>query len=225
MTGISSNTYIDSLRGQPEQPKTSDDNQTLKQEDFFSLLTQQLAYQDPTKPVDNDQMISQMTNFTMADGIQSLNSEFKNLSASMTSGQALQASSLIGRDVLIPTGDVNKVGEEPLKGMIASPKAAQDVTLRVEDENGQLIKTVSLGNHSGGTIDFSWDGTTQDGGKAPDGNYVIKAEGRIAGKNTALTVATYTKVNSVNIGAGGGGLTVNTNNGTIAFTDVLEVAG
>jgi flagellar basal-body rod modification protein FlgD len=35
-----------------EQVKVaSDDDQTLKQEDFFALLTEQLANQDPTKPV------------------------------------------------------------------------------------------------------------------------------------------------------------------------------
>ena len=45
-----------------EQVKVSDGTeQQLKQEDFFALLTEQLANQDPTKPVDNDQLVAQMT--------------------------------------------------------------------------------------------------------------------------------------------------------------------
>ena len=66
--------YIDSMRwNQQNKPVEKDD--TLNQEDFFSLLTQQLSYQDPSKPADNDQMIAQMTSFTMAEGISNLNSK------------------------------------------------------------------------------------------------------------------------------------------------------
>ena len=82
----------------PTTPET-DGNGALTQSDFFALLTQQLAYQDPTKPVENDQMIAQMTSFTMADGISSLNNNFKDFAAGMNSNQALQASSLVGRTI------------------------------------------------------------------------------------------------------------------------------
>jgi len=49
--------------------KEIDKKQQLNQEDFFSLLSQQLAYQDPFKPVDNSEMIAQMASFTTAEGI------------------------------------------------------------------------------------------------------------------------------------------------------------
>ena len=101
-----------SLYWQPESTAVEDNsNQTLSQEDFFSLLTEQLANQDPTKPVDNDQMVAQMTSFTMADGIEQLNSKFSDFATSMTSNQALQASSLIGQQVLLQ-GDIGYVASE-----------------------------------------------------------------------------------------------------------------
>ena len=85
-----------------DKPTTAENNNgALTQSDFFALLTQQLAYQDPTKPVENDQMIAQMTNFTMADGISSLNNNFKDFATTMNSSQALQASSLVGQYVLV----------------------------------------------------------------------------------------------------------------------------
>ena len=95
--------YMDSLRWNKENRTTEEqqNRDTLTQEDFFSLLTQQLSYQDPSKPADNDQMIAQMTNFTMAEGISKLNSKFDSLSASMTSNSALQASTLIGKKALL----------------------------------------------------------------------------------------------------------------------------
>lgn len=43
-----SSSYLDSIRWQEQQVASSEDeSDALTQEDFFSLLTQQLSYQDP----------------------------------------------------------------------------------------------------------------------------------------------------------------------------------
>jgi len=47
--------------------------QTLNQNDFLQLLSTQLANQDPTKPVDNDQLVSQLAQLSTVDGIATLN--------------------------------------------------------------------------------------------------------------------------------------------------------
>ncbi len=46
---------------------TASDNTSLDQVDFLTLLTTQLEYQDPTNPVDNTEMVNQMTNYSMLD--------------------------------------------------------------------------------------------------------------------------------------------------------------
>jgi len=53
--------------------KTGSSSSTLTQSDFLSLLTTQLSYQDPTKPVDNSQMVNQMAQISTVSGISSLN--------------------------------------------------------------------------------------------------------------------------------------------------------
>ncbi len=75
-----------------ERANAGNENQRLTQEDFFSLLAEQLANQDPTKPVDNDQVVAQMTSFTMAVDIELLNTNFTHLAIPLTSIQALQVS-------------------------------------------------------------------------------------------------------------------------------------
>lgn len=102
--GQSGLSYIDQLKALQEQKKPDETTgqKSLKQEDFLSLLTKQLAQQDPFKPVSNDQMIAQMASFATVDGIGKMNTQFESLNSSMTSNQALQASSLVGRDVLVP---------------------------------------------------------------------------------------------------------------------------
>jgi flagellar basal-body rod modification protein FlgD len=47
--------------------------QALGQADFLRLLTTQLQQQDPTEPVDNNQMIAQMAQITSAAGIGEIN--------------------------------------------------------------------------------------------------------------------------------------------------------
>ena len=61
--GQSNLSYLDQLKGMQEKKLQEDQKITtgqneLKQEDFLSLLTKQLAQQDPFKPVGNDQMIA-----------------------------------------------------------------------------------------------------------------------------------------------------------------------
>ncbi len=46
---------------------------SLDQADFLKLLTAQLKNQDPTKPVDNDQLVSQLAQLSTVDGINRLN--------------------------------------------------------------------------------------------------------------------------------------------------------
>ena len=121
------------LYWQEEKVKVSDGSeQNLSQEDFFALLTEQLSNQDPTKPVDNDQMVSQMTQFTTADGISKLNEKFESFATSMTSNQALQASSLIGQDVLVEAnvGYMDSEGAG-LSGFVVNEQTVQNMEITI----------------------------------------------------------------------------------------------
>ncbi len=218
-----SSTYLDNLRWQDNQTKTEEKDDTLTQEDFFSLLTQQLSFQDPSKPADNDQMIAQMTNFTMAEGISNLNSKFESLTASMTSNSALQASTLVGKQALLESNmlDLNETGVS--KGSVVAEKPVDKLTLRIEDESGQLVRTIELGAQSAGAIRFEWDGKNEDGERLPPGEYKIKAEGSVNGDYTSLPIATFKNIESVNIN-GSNGIIINTKEGAVRLTDVAEIA-
>ena len=66
----------------------------LDQTDFFALLTTQLAQQDPFKPMDNTEFVSQMAEFSSLESLQAMQDSFSALATSMSSNQALQASAL-----------------------------------------------------------------------------------------------------------------------------------
>ncbi|MGF1758325.1 flagellar hook assembly protein FlgD [Photobacterium sagamiensis] len=229
-TGQSNLSYLDQLKGMQEkklqesQSKVTGQNE-LKQEDFLSLLTKQLAQQDPFKPVGNDQMIAQMASFATVDGITQMNEQFGSLNSAMTSNQALQASSLVGRDVLIPSTTGVKQADGGITGMVKLPQALNNTLVRVENEQGQLIKSFDLGAKPPGEHRLEWDGTDEKGNQLPEGRYKLKVAGLVNGKNQEFDVSTYANVNSVLLGNGDGNVMLNLAGFDSPFklAEVLEV--
>jgi flagellar basal-body rod modification protein FlgD len=68
----------------------------LGKDDFLRLLVTQLRYQDPLKPTDQSQFMSQMAQFSTVEGITNLQ---KTLDAMNESSTVSQAVGLIGKQV------------------------------------------------------------------------------------------------------------------------------
>lgn len=239
MSSVSNNTALNNLYWE-EKPKVQDrNNGALTQADFFALLTQQLAYQDPTKPVENDQMIAQMTNFTMADGIGKLNENFSSLAQSMTSNQALQASSLVGRSVLTQSDQLVFTGDSLARGVIDLERPASSLRVMIENEKGELIQSFSVENPKMGRNSFIWDGTYLPSGESSAdlidgelservraGTYKLKVEASYSdGSRASIPANVYTPVGSVSMNSNGKGIMLNLLGlGAVKLSDVLEVS-
>ncbi|ASI88667.1 MULTISPECIES: flagellar hook assembly protein FlgD [Vibrio] len=225
--GQGSLSYIDQLKKLQEQskPEETTGKQDLKQEDFLSLLTKQLAQQDPFKPVSNDQMIAQMASFATVDGIGKMNTQFESLNSSMTSNQALQASSLVGRDVLVPGAAGVKGADAGMAAMVKLPQSMDNVFVRVENEMGQLVRTFDVGAKPGGDARVEWDGKDDQGNPMPAGKYKVKASGLLDGESREFEVSTYANVNSVLLGKGDGNVLLNLAGfeNPVRLAEVLEV--
>lgn len=225
-TSSTGNPFLDGIRLPKESIVPEAKSQQLSQDDFFSLLSQQLSMQDPFKPVDNDQMIAQMASFSTVDGISKLNDEIVNLNSVMTSSQALQASGLVGRKVLIPTDTGNISAESPtMKGVISTPDKIPVINVRVEDAKGQVISTFTVDGSEGGNVAVNWDGLDKNGQPVAAGNYSIKASGLVDGESQDLAVSTYAHVTSVSLGTASTGAILNLRGGMgIKLSDVLAVS-
>ena len=226
METVKGSNPLDGIRWQKEEYKVAEqDKGMLTQADFFALLTKELANQDPTKPVDNNEMISQMTAFSTTDGVQKLNESFDSFSSSMTSSQALQASSLVGRSVLVEDNVFGMSEGEAVKGKLVSDEAASNVNIYVENIAGEIIQTVPVGNVAAGGFTFTWDGQTSKGEPATEGAYRFRIVGLVDGKASEIEAQTYRKVDSVTLAGAGGNIMLNLNGGSaMALADVVEVS-
>jgi flagellar basal-body rod modification protein FlgD len=226
MEAVKGTSPLDAISWQKEEYKVAEQNKgMLTQADFFALLTKELSNQDPTKPVDNNEMISQMTAFSTTDGVQKLNTSFDSFATSMTSSQALQASSLVGRSVLVEDNVFGMAEGEAVKGKLVSDKPASNVNIYVENVAGEVIQTVPVGSVKAGGFTFTWDGQTAKGEPAAEGAYRFRIVGLVEGKASELEAQTYRKVDSVTLAGTGGKIVLNLNGGSaMALSDVVEVS-
>lgn len=136
-------------------PKTNE----MGQDEFLKLMIAELNNQNPLDPQDNGEFIAQLAQFSTVEGLDKLNTTADGMSDGMRSSQALQASSLVGQSVIV---EGNELGLLLNKGIVSShtelPESVTDLKLNIQDENGQLLEQISLGNHEPGEMSVRWDG-------------------------------------------------------------------
>jgi flagellar basal-body rod modification protein FlgD len=192
-------------------------------EDFMALMTTQLQNQDPLKPMDSGDFLGQIASFATVSGIDDLQKSFGSFASSVQSEQALQASSLVGRTVLVPSSIGTMTVEDGLKGQINVAEPVTDLKVQIFNEAGVNVRTIEMGSASGYT-NFAWDGFNDNEEALPPGVYQFKASGTIDGENTQFGTAALAKVESVLVGGGNQGLTINLAGiGSVPFKEVQEI--
>jgi flagellar basal-body rod modification protein FlgD len=183
--------------------QTKAEAETLGQDAFLKLMTEQLRNQDPFEPVKNENMVAQMAQFSSVAGISEMNKTLKDMSTRLGGANATQAVSYVGRAVLIE-GDTAYAAEDgSLSAVLPLDEAAQDVVVTISDKSGNLLRTLNYGAQGKGDLDISWDGKTESGAAAPAGPYVIKSSVLRSGTRVASPVAVWAPVLSVSLGSDG----------------------
>jgi len=206
------------------QGASKQDASSLGLDTFFKLMITQLNNQDPSDPVDNGEFLGQIAQFGTVSGLDQLNQQFSDLSGTLTSGQALQAGSLVGHEVLAPidTGRLTTGGN--IRGQVELDASAQDVVVSVTDQTGQLIKEMRLGPQQSGPVAFSWDGSTDRGDYAAPGLYTVRVQSQRGDSAEDQQTNLFADVESVSLGASNTDLRLNLQGlGSIALRQVTQI--
>lgn len=191
------------LRGADTLAPPKERRTVLNQEDFMTLLSTQLKFQDPSKPMEANEMVAQMAQLSMTTGISDLKDQLATLSQSMNSSRASQAAQLVGREVLLDGEAMLLPLGGPLTGAVNLPADAADLKLSIYDPAGRLVRQVTLGPQPAGMVRFAWDGSLADGTNAAPGQYRVFAD---PGTGESVPTLAAGRVDSVLLGSDGQGV-------------------
>jgi flagellar basal-body rod modification protein FlgD len=204
--------------------QTAQEANALGQDSFLKLLTEQLKNQDPFDPVKNEDMVAQMATFSNVAGISEMNKTLKNVASQLSTANAAQAISYVGKTVLVEGDTAFPNQDGSLNAVLPLSESAEDVQVQISDSAGNLIRTINYGFQPQGDLAIDWDGKTDAGGAAPAGPYKIAASVLRNGTRVASPVNVWAPVTSVSLGSDGGQPTLNLAGlGTKPLSAVREV--
>ncbi len=166
------------------------------QDRFLKLLVTQMQNQDPLNPLDNSEVTSQLAQINTVTGINKLNDTLQLLVTDFDAANSLEAASMIGRNVLIPGTAIDLENNSAVAG-IDLPQAVDELVVTIKDNAGLAVRNLDLGPLSEGVNTFVWDGVTDSGTNAVNGNYSFTVNAIQGDKDVPVTTLSLGSVNSV----------------------------
>jgi len=188
---------------------TGTQDKTLGKDQFLQLLVAQMNNQNPLDPQTNSEFVAQLAQFTQVESLDNLNTSVESILSSTQSSQALQASSLVGRKVILSTDTAMVDTKETFKGSIALTSGTDNLFVNVLDSKGSQVARVNLGQQKTGQVTFMWDGKDSSGNLLPPGKYSFEAKASVGGKEVAMGTSLPANVDSVTLGINGGEMLLN----------------
>ncbi|KFG89139.1 Flagellar hook capping protein [Sphingobium herbicidovorans NBRC 16415] len=191
----------------------------MGQADFLRLLTAQMQTQDPFEPMDNAQMVSQMATITNSSGIAEMNQTLKGLASQLTGSRLGDAASWIGKSMLVQSNIVAPDAAGQYIGQVSFADATSGATVDLMDGNGNVLKTIELGNQDAGDVNFYWDGKNDLGEQVATDALKIRVNGA-----SPTRVASWATIAAVQSPADGSASKLITALGTYSPSDALSLA-
>lgn len=206
MTSISGTSSNAATSGTGSSSASSTDKLSLGASfnDFLTLLTTQMQYQDPLDPMDSSEWTNQLVQFSQVEQQINTNDKLGSLTTLTNNGQVSTAISMIGLNVEVNGNTFTHAAGESAPMSYSLPSEAKTANLIIKDSSGTVVRTVtgetSIGKHS-----YTWDGKNAEGETAPAGDYTIQVAAYDTEGNGISDVSTTVtgKVSGVESGSGG----------------------
>lgn len=166
------------------------------QDRFLKLLVTQMQNQNPLAPLDNSEVTSQLAQINTVTGINKLNDTLQLLVSDFDAANSLEAASMIGRNVLIPGKSIDLENNSGVAGF-ELPQAVDKLVVTIKDNAGIAIRNIELGPLPEGVNTFAWNGVTDSGTNAINGNYTFTLNAKQADKDISATALSMGSIKSV----------------------------
>lgn len=154
--------------------------QSLGKDDFLQLLVTKLQHQDPLKPMEDEDFIAQLAQFS---SLEQMNNIAEGIGTSnqwdylqMQSINNTMAAGLIGKDIKADYSGVFVDDGEPTNVSFTLSDYAQKVTITITDEDGNIVNTIERDDVGAGLTTIEWDAKNSFGNRVDDGYYSISVK-------------------------------------------------
>ncbi len=161
-----STVYLNTLYGN----RTNKKGKELDKDAFLLLLLTELKNQNPLEPLDNKDLIAQLSQLTSLEQITNMTKSVTDFINANVNFMKAQAASMIGKNVVVRANDLT------LQDGKASPiffnlQEPSRIIVKIVDSSGKEVFYKDLGTLSAGLQYFTWDGKSTEGIALPDGKY------------------------------------------------------
>ncbi|QCI22783.1 flagellar hook assembly protein FlgD [Buchnera aphidicola] len=167
------------------------------QKNFLTLLVAQIKNQDPTNPIKNSDLTSQLAQINTTNGIEKLNNIALQFANQMSKNQSIYLSSLIGRHLIIPNKKIIHTKDTETKFGIQLFENATLVKIKITDEKNKVLHVKEIKDIKSGIYTFVWDGKDLDNKNVMTGKYNISVIAKNQDKDVPVKSLSEVVVNSI----------------------------
>ncbi len=165
-------------------------------QDFIKLLTVQLQNQDPTKPLETDQITQQIASLSQVEQQINTNKNLEKLMASFIQSQTSDMVSYIGKSIEAP-GNLGYLNGGQATFVYSLASAAKESKLTITDPTGNVVYEGD-GTTLAGRNTFNWNGRNNYGERVAEGVYQISVRAKDElGKIVPSNTSSFGRVTSV----------------------------
>ena len=146
---------------------------------FLLLMLTELQHQDPLEPLENKDLIAQLSQLTALEQIMNMSKAVQEFVEAQQMVNPAQLAGLIGKYVVMRSNEISVQNGEA-ESIVFNLDEPAHVVIRIYDENDNLICEEDLGIVEEGMHAWVWDARNNDGIPVPDGTYkykVVKVDG------------------------------------------------
>ncbi len=207
-------------------PLTNATGNTLGKDEFLRLLVTQLKYQDPLSPMQNEEFIAQLAQFSSLEQMKNMNDKLESgMNSDLLMAQSISnamVTTLIGKEVKIATDQVELKASNNIRVGYQATENAKSAILTVYDANGKVAFTKDLGPVQAGEQTLIWDGRNSEGTRLPPGAYRIEVQ-LLNDEDQGTPVTTFLQGEVTAIKYMNGGAALQVNGQLYNVADVMEV--
>ncbi|MFP5520359.1 MAG: flagellar hook assembly protein FlgD [Bdellovibrionia bacterium] len=207
----------------PAKKTRTTGNANLDKDAFFKLMLTQMKNQDPTNPLKSHEMAAQLASFSSLEAMQNINTTLTEIKAAQKPIEGYQALNLIGKAVAGDSAKLTRMkGETSHDFRFNLPSEAADVSIKVRDSEGNVVRTYAMKNVKAGENKITWNGEDEKGNAQAPGDFdffVEAADGN--GRKLAVKTDFDGVITGVNYTPEGPVLMVG--NQTIRWRDVKRI--